>query len=166
MTCRGGSCQFSCPLGGFPCGSACCRGDQICHEATSTCEGCLPLQSACDPNNNLCCWDETTLCPSTNAYGNANTCCRPQGGHCSSAADCCFEIYDLTFGRDTCGDDGRCGGKGAFCGTDDDCVDGRECWGACFGPGIGFQLCQSDGECPDGSLCRQQRCAYRSELPT
>jgi len=165
MKCRGGSCQFDCPLGGFPCRSGCCRGDQLCHQDTGACEGCLPLQSNCDPNNNLCCWQETTLCPSSNQFGRSGKCCRPQGGHCSSGLDCCQAVSDLQFGRDTCGDDGVCGGKGAYCGTGSDCVDGRDCWGACFGTGIGFRLCTANSDCPAGSLCAQRRCAYRTELP-
>ena len=130
-----------------------------------------PAKVACrcnrtaNPNNNLCCWQETTLCPSSNQFGRSGKCCRPQGGHCSTGLDCCQAVSDLQFGRDTCGDDGVCGGKGAYCGTGSDCVDGRECWGACFGTGIGFQLCRANSDCPAGSLCAQRRCAYRTELP-
>ena len=69
-----------------------------------------------------------------------------------------------------CGDDSVCGGSNAFCQTEDDCVAGRECWGACFGKGLGFVLCQSNADCPDdvdgnATSCRQKRCIYENELP-
>jgi hypothetical protein len=130
---------------------------------------CVPLQQTCDPNNNLCCGAEQTDCPEFSPYGNSKTCCRPQGGHCASGGDCCKNITDVTFGRDSCGDDGVCGGADAYCGTDADCVDGRECIGLCFGIGAGFRYCDSSADCPDidgnGQQCRQMRCIYRSELP-
>ncbi|MGH2533584.1 MAG: hypothetical protein ACRDJW_14895 [Thermomicrobiales bacterium] len=168
MTCRGGSCQFPCPLGAFPCGATCCGNRQHC--VNGTCQ-CVELGGTCDSANNLCCLDEETHCPEFNPFGNRNTCCRPQGGHCGSAADCCFEIYESSpFTRDTCGDDNICGGDGALCQTAADCVDGRSCIGLCFGKGLGFHLCSTNAQCPedvDGNAtsCRQKRCVYPNELP-
>jgi hypothetical protein len=113
---------------------------------------------------------EAALCPTDNLYGRNLTCCRPQGGHCTTGLDCCKAVADTTLGRDSCSADGVCGGAGAFCSTDSDCVDGRECIGACFGIGSsGNDYCDSSADCPpingNGQLCRQQRCIYRSELP-
>lgn len=168
MSCRGGLCLFDCPLGGFPCGATCCASFEHCQNGTS-CD-CIPIQGQCDPNNNLCCQNGETLCPDSNPYGNARTCCKPQGGTCASDRDCYFEIYETLGGRGTCGDDSICGGAGAYCNTADDCVAGRSCVGACFGKGLGFVLCESDSECPndvDGNatFCRQMRCVYPNELP-
>jgi len=168
LECANGHCLTTCPLGGFRCGLTCCASYEHCVNDVCTC---VPLRGACNSANNLCCQEQETLCPASNPYGNANTCCRPQGGGCSSAADCCFEVYDPTYGRDTCGDDGICGGSGAYCGTASDCIAGRSCYGLCFGVGLGFHLCQSDGDCPDdvngnASSCRQKRCVYPNELPT
>lgn len=165
LECRSGRCRPTCPLGGFACGATCCAARQHC--VSGTCQ-CVELRGACNSDNNLCCQDEETLCPEFNAYGNADTCCRPQGGHCGSAADCCNEVYDTQWGRDSCGDDGICGGADAYCGVDEDCVGGRRCIGACFGPGIGLQFCSFSGgypSCPAGTVCSQRRCIYPNELP-
>lgn len=156
LTCRAGSCQPSCPLASFACGAACCGSYQHC--VNNTCQ-CVPLQGACSPANNLCCQSEETLCPEENIFGNAKTCCRPQGGHCGSAADCCQETYDSTFMRDSCGNDGVCGGNDALCAVDADCVGGRACIGLCTGKGQGFKLCStSSNQCPSGQFCSQLRC--------
>jgi hypothetical protein len=127
-----------------------------------TCQ-CVNLGGACDPANNLCCQTEETLCPAQNAFGNVNTCCRPQGRQCSTAADCCEETYAP--GRDSCGADGRCGGNDADCGEDGDCVEGLECWGLCTREGQGPRLCRDDLDCPAGQPCSQRRCVDPTTLP-
>ena len=171
--CCGGNCCLS---GSSCCNGTCCPEGRTCCNGTTCCPAgfhciggqcaCLAPQSPCDPNNNLCCQTEPTQCPTDNVFGRNEKCCRPQGGHCSSYFDCCVAIFDDDWNRDTCGDDGRCGGANAYCEpADATCVDGRECFGACFGPGVGFKICQTSAECPDGAICTQYRCAYRSELP-
>jgi hypothetical protein len=125
----------------------------------------VPLRGACDPASNLCCRSEETLCPAENTFGNARTCCRPQGGHCSSAADCCLKIEDRDWNRDSCGSDGICGGNDAYCGFDEQCVGGRRCIGLCVGRGQGFKLCSSSAECPREQACDQMRCIHPDDLP-
>lgn len=162
LACEDGTCQTTCPIGGFRCGGACCGPHQYCVDGTCQC---IPLRGSCNPNANLCCRDEETLCPAQNPFGNANTCCRPLGGHCSAAADCCQELYDSRWNRDSCGDDGLCGGAGAYCGSDAECIGGLICVGACYGRGAGFKLCKSDPECPAGQQCSQRRCIHPNDLP-
>lgn len=162
LSCREGTCLPTCPLAAFPCGATCCGSYQHC--VAGTCQ-CVPLQGACDPANNLCCQSEETLCPASSLYGNARTCCRPQGGHCSSGADCCTKIEDLKWSRDSCGNDGICGGNDAYCGSDAQCVGGLRCIGLCVGPGQGFKLCVQSSECPSGQLCGQMRCIDPDALP-
>lgn len=171
--CCNGNCCLS---GSLCCNGTCCPEGRTCCNGTTCCPAgfhciggqcaCLAPQSPCNPDNNLCCQSEPTECPTNNPFGRNEKCCRPPGGHCSSYFDCCFAVLDEMWNRDTCGDDGRCGGAGAYCGGDDaDCVDGRECFGACFGSGAGFKICKSSAECPEFTICTQYRCAYRSDLP-
>lgn len=177
----GGHCQesFDCCGRADCCNGVCCGAGQVCcngvccalgeHCVSGVCQ-CMPLQGTCDPNNNLCCQTEPTMCPADNPFGHRNECCRPQGGHCSTSHDCCFDITDTQFGRDTCGDDSICGGEGACCQSISDCVEDRLCIGACFGKGLGFILCDSDADCPpdvDGNAtsCRQTRCIDPEDRP-
>jgi hypothetical protein len=153
--CQEGVCRSTCPLGGTPCGSACCGQNEHCIDGVCDC---LDLQATCDPSNNLCCQTEPTMCLEEGPVFDhfSERCCRPQGGTCTVDRDCCNNSYNQV-GRGPCGG-GLCGGYQAGCNDHDDCIHGN-CFGYCTLRGGDPNLCTSTEECgDDGGICYLKYC--------
>ncbi len=166
MSCRGGSCQFPCPIGSVTCEATCCGRHEHC--INGTCQ-CVQLRGECDTDNNLCCQDEPTYCyPNGVVSTVGERCCRPVGGTCDPThdqdaamtggkGDCCsnFYYFNGTYFFGNCGRDGVCGGPGAICSDGDDCVSGQ-CVGHCdnISP---VQRCTQQAECGNGA-CIERTC--------
>jgi hypothetical protein len=93
---------------------------------------CVGFRQPCSSPDECCAADQTSCAPIT-AVGDP-VCCRPLGGACTSGGiggDCCF--VPVTNGSDApgCSPGGTCGGTGAACRFNGQCVSGTCTGGAC-----------------------------------
>ncbi len=153
LGCINGICRHGCTAPATACGATeCCGPGEHCIDGSCMC---LPLNAECDPDNNLCCRNGTTMCYPDGTVGmKYRQCCQGLGSPCDRAhdagalatSDCCsrnFMYAGAWWGP--CGFDDICGGRSAVCAIDGDCVSGQ-CRGHCDNQ-FPVKYCSQHSEC-------------------
>jgi hypothetical protein len=122
-----------------------CAKGQVCADVPGCCEDkrricaipcpqttCKGFRQPCSSPDECCAADQTSCAPITAVTD--PVCCRPLGGACTSGGiggDCCFVPVPNGSDAPGCSSAGICGGSGAGCRFNEQCVSGTCTAGAC-----------------------------------